>query len=56
MSDKSGNQINKSAEMSLIHNSMVSGGSAPQSPASPRTMREADADINIKPSKYPMSP
>jgi hypothetical protein len=35
---------------------MVSGGSAPQSTASPKTISEANADINIKPSKYPMSP
>ena len=42
--------------MSTISSSLIASGSAPQSPVSPRTTKEATADLNIKPTKIPLSP
>ena len=56
MTDLSGQNINKSTMMSEIATRISTQGEAPNSPASPRTQAAATEDINIKPTKMPMSP
>ena len=35
---------------------VAGGGSAPRSPASPRTIRNSTGDVNVKPTNVPLSP
>ena len=61
----SGSDMNRSSSHTM-YNSLSDGSGPPAaidmskggfaSPASPKTLKNADADINIKPSKYELSP